>query len=330
MPILLTLLFVAAGKAFGQAIDTTATYHIIASHSGKCLDVSGGSGALENGVQVIQNECMAGADSQKWKLTSVGDNYYKIMVQHSGKALDVNGGILMLRNGVPIKQWDYWGGANQMWKLISVGGGYFEIMAKHSGKSLDIEGGPGARGNGAPAKQYDYWGGDNQKWMLTALPTTPACTSSDSLIASFTGTAELTTTHPNARGPFMSNINLTVKFVDCRANLIITNFPPILNSFEIPGGRNTSTVTMAAGGAGTFDSSNGRIAIPIALGFQNSFGLLGNSTLPLRLAAEGVADMEDPATGRAILRGTGTFAGGALNGYQGTLTVTGSFSPRPR
>ena len=323
-PILLALLFVAAGNAFGQPV-----YNITAKHSGKCLDVSGGPSAVRNGVRVIQEDCNGG-ESQKWKLTHVGDGYYKIIANHSGKALDVSGGIFMLWDGVSVVQWDYHAGANQMWKLIPVGGGYHKILAKHSGRSLHIDSGPGATANGAGAQQWGYWGGDNQQFKLIALPDRPACTSTDSLISTFTGTAELRTTNPYAQGPFRSNINMTVKFSDCRTGISITNFPPIVNSFDTPLGQNTSTVNLIQGGPGSFDSSTGRTVIPVTLGFANSLGIIGNSTLPLRLLAEGVPAGNNPDTGVVTLSGTGTFMGGALNGYQGTLTVTGSFLPRPR
>ena len=87
---------------------------------------------------------------------------------------------------------------------------------------------------------------------------------------------------------------------------------------------------MTQGGFGGFDSSNGRIVLPITLRLENSNIFLGNSTLPLTLVAAGAADMKNPDTGSVTLRGTGTFVSGALNGSQGTLTVTGTFSPRPR
>jgi hypothetical protein len=64
----------------------------------------------------------------------------------------------------------------------------------------------------------------------------------------------------------------------------------------------------------------------MTLGFENTIQFFGNSTLPLTLTTEG-----NGTNGNITLRGTGTFMGGALGGYQGTLTITnGSFSPSPR
>jgi hypothetical protein len=297
-------------------------YHIIAKHSGKCLEVSGS--APGNGIQVIQSDCNQTGENQQWRFTPVEDGYYKILVKHSGKSLDVSGGPYLVHNGIDVKTWDYHGGSNQMWRLIRVEPGFYEIRARHSGRSLYIDGGPGAINSGARAQQWDYTGEDNQKFGLTALGARQPCGVTDPLPSTFTGTAVLTTTHPNARGPFPWNVSLTVKFTNCRANIGITNFPPIIKSFDTPLGTNRSTVTMQEGGFGNFESSNGNLDIPITLGFVNSISFFGNSTLPLRLTGGGT-------NGNITLMGTGTFMGGALGGSQGTVSITnGSFSPTPR
>lgn len=326
--ILLMLLVATADTAFGQ-IDPSALYHIVAKHSGKCLDVSGGANALGNGVRVIQSDCNDG-DSQAWTFTPVEGGYYKIIVKHSGKSLDVFGGLFSRGDGVIVEQWDYNGAPNQLWVLIPVGGDYYQIRASHSGKSLDINGGPSATGNGAGAQQWAYWGGDNQKFKLIAVGGRGGCNVTDPLMSNFNGTAELRTTHVSAAGPFTSDINLTVKFYDCRAGISITDFPAITNAFNTLAGPNTSKIGMTGGGSGSFNSSNGQLVIPITLRLENSNLLFGNSTLSLRLAAEGDADSKNAVSGSVTLRGTGTFVGGALNNSQGTLVVTGTFSPRPR
>jgi hypothetical protein len=327
-PILLALLFATAGNALGQ-FDPSALYQITARHSGKCLDVSGGAAAVNNGVRVIQWDCNGG-DNQKWMISSTRDGYYKILAKHSGRALDVFGGVFSVANGVVVEQWDYHDGPNQMWQLVAVGEGYYKIVPRHNLRScLDIDGGPGARANGAGAQQWEYWGGDNQKFRFTSLSTGPVCPVADPLTSTFTGNGELRTTHPNAPGPFPSNVSLTVEFTGCRTNIVVTNFPAITNSSNTGAGPNTSRLTMTAGGSGSFDSSNGRIVIPLTLNLENSNILFGNSTLPLRLVADGTS-AKNADTGIVTLSGTGTFVGGALDGSRGTLTVTGSFSPRPR
>jgi hypothetical protein len=168
MPIL-ALLFVSAGNTFGQQIDSTAWYRITAKHSGKCLSVEGGASFVDNGVGVIQWDCIEPEETQKWQILPVGFGYYKIVARHSGKALETRGGVGALRNQVAVQQWDYVGAANQKWWLNPLGDGFYQIVAAHSLKSLDVNAGPGVTGNGAPVQQWDYLGGDNQKWKLTPV-----------------------------------------------------------------------------------------------------------------------------------------------------------------
>jgi hypothetical protein len=164
-PILLALLFIAAGSAFGQAPDPTRFYQIMARHSRRCLDVTGGSGG--NGVPVIQWDCHGG-ENQQWKFTPVGAGYYKITARHSGKALEVFGGVFLTSNGGVVGQWEYVGNTNQMWYVGDLGSGIYQIITRHSNKSLDIRG--ASTENGATAQQYDYGSGNNQLWMLTLIP----------------------------------------------------------------------------------------------------------------------------------------------------------------
>lgn len=144
-----------------QAADNYNYFRIIAKHSGKCLDVSGGS--RSNGADVIQWDCHGG-DNQLWRLVPVG-NYYKIIAKHSGKCLDVSGA--SRSNGADVIQSDCHGGDNQLWRRVAVGN-RFKITAKHSSKCLDVSG--ASRSNGADVIQWDYHGGDNQLWGLQALP----------------------------------------------------------------------------------------------------------------------------------------------------------------
>jgi hypothetical protein len=169
-PILLALLFVATGSAFGQTPNPNILYQIIARHSGKCLEVDGG--AVWNLAPVVQRDCN-GATNQQWTFFDVGAGYYKIIAKHSGKALDVFGGVFSAVNDVIVEQNEYNGSTNQMWYVRPLTDGYYQITARHSNKSLDIDTRPGAMTNGARAQQWDYWGGWNQQFRLT--PLTP-CT----------------------------------------------------------------------------------------------------------------------------------------------------------
>jgi hypothetical protein len=145
------------------------------------------------------------------------------------------------------------------------------------------------------------------------------------LTSTYTGNAEMRVTEPHVTEPIHSDVTLTIGFTECRGTIRITEFPTITHTFPTDLGNDTATVTMTAGGTGRFTLSNGRVEIPITLGFRNSLGVFGNSTLPLTLTGT-----VDERTGAATLRGTGTFTGGALGTYQGSIVVTGTFSPGPR
>lgn len=165
--ILWALLFVTSNN-FNE-IDPNIFYRIVAMHSGKCLSVAGGIRSLNNGDQIIQQECKDGDEDQKWRIVLLGDGFYKIVGKHSGKALTVYGGILSTSNGARVKQWDYYAQTNQMWKITGDEQHGYVITARHTGKDLEINGGPDARENGAEAQQWDDWGGPNQKWKLDPI-----------------------------------------------------------------------------------------------------------------------------------------------------------------
>ena len=56
---------------------------------------------------------LVGGDNQRWRLSPLGDGYFRVTAKHSGKVLDVRG--VSTANGAQIQQWDYLGGDNQRW-----------------------------------------------------------------------------------------------------------------------------------------------------------------------------------------------------------------------
>lgn len=167
-PLLLALLFVTADNAFGQ-IDPSVLYKIIAKHSDRCLDVSGGPGAIANGARVIQWDCIGG-DNQKWRIIPTEHGYYQIIAKHSNKCLDVFGGVSSTGNGVIVEQWDCNDAANQRWWFWPIGNGYYKIQARHSSRYLDIRGGPGAISNNIGAQQLQFTDLSNQAFRLEVAP----------------------------------------------------------------------------------------------------------------------------------------------------------------
>lgn len=100
-------------------------YNVIARHSGRCLDIAGGTGAVYNGNIAQQWGCLGYYQTnQKWHLTEYtvdGRTIYKLTAMHSGKCLDVLGGPGAINNGSQVAQWDCLGNewTNQRWYLTT-------------------------------------------------------------------------------------------------------------------------------------------------------------------------------------------------------------------
>lgn len=156
---------------------STGPITIRAVHSRKCLDVTGGVGALGDGVRVQQWQCLGTAQTnQQWYLTPSGDgSTYYVTARHSGKCLDVTGGTGSTANGIPVQQWKClgYGQSNQRWRLYpsADGGMTIYLVAANSGKCLDVTGGTGALADGVGVQQWQClgYGQSNQRWYL-AMP----------------------------------------------------------------------------------------------------------------------------------------------------------------
>jgi len=108
-----------------QDTGDTFVYTLIARHSGRCLDIAGGTGAVYNGTIAQQWGCLGYYQTnQKWHLyenTVDGRTIYKMAAMHSGKCLDVLGGPAAINNGSQVAQWDCLGNewTNQRWYLTA-------------------------------------------------------------------------------------------------------------------------------------------------------------------------------------------------------------------
>ena len=194
-----------------------------------------------------------------------------------------------------------------------------------------------------PVHYVDHrsFGGDVTLYFQVERMDTMAPCANNITGARLTGTAVLTTSDNRARGPFSSNLNLTVDITDCRGNIQITNFPAIATDpfpIELPSGtvQNVTTVTQTGGGGGTLDRVTGRITIPVTLHFQHSVegpparlgGLAGPSDMNLILTTEGTGGHR-LSGGSFVLVGSGQFMRGFLGSRMGNLVVTGTISPSP-
>jgi hypothetical protein len=99
------------------------TFYVTARHSGKCLDVRGGTVATGNGVALQQFTCLGYARSnQRWYLpNSIDRTTFNLVAAHSGRCADVTGGTGATDDYIPVQQYDCLGvdQTNQRWYLSS-------------------------------------------------------------------------------------------------------------------------------------------------------------------------------------------------------------------
>jgi hypothetical protein len=128
-------------------------------HSGKCLDVPGGS---RNAVTPVQQYSCSGADNQSWSVQGIGNGHYRIVSRYSGMCLDVQG-FSQSPQGI-VQQYPCNGGDNQSFSFVSTSGGYNMVVAKHSGLCLDVRG--ATNDDLAPIQQFNCHGNANQQWII--------------------------------------------------------------------------------------------------------------------------------------------------------------------
>lgn len=128
-------------------------------HSGKCLDVPGGS---RNSVTPVQQYSCTGNDNQTWRVESAGGSYYRLVSGFSGMCLDVQG-FSRAPQGI-IQQHPCNGGDNQRFSFSSTSGNYSLIVVKHSGLCLDVRG--ASSRNQVAIQQFPCSGNDNQQWRI--------------------------------------------------------------------------------------------------------------------------------------------------------------------
>jgi hypothetical protein len=138
------------------------TYRIVARHSGKAMDASGGGTA--NGTQIHQ-WTYGGGNNQRWTVTNRGNNQYSIIGVASGRAVEVSA--WGTANGTKIQLWDWLNGTNQKFTPTATSGGYFRLTPTHAtGSCLDVAG--VSTSDGALVHLWTYGGGNNQQWAFQA------------------------------------------------------------------------------------------------------------------------------------------------------------------
>lgn len=138
------------------------TYTIVARHSGKALEVSGGGTTA--GTAVVQST-VDGCNCQQWTLEHLYGDYYSIVGLGSQKNLGVASA--SLTSGAAIQIQDSTGADHQKFRIRSTGDGYFYITALHSGKTLDVSG--NSQNDGASVLQWQYKASTNEQWTFTPV-----------------------------------------------------------------------------------------------------------------------------------------------------------------
>jgi hypothetical protein len=134
---------------------------VVARHSGKCVDVVGGSTA--HLAEAIQYTCGAGLN-QQWHRRGLGNGYVQLEARHSGKCLDVADA--STADNARVVQYTCGTGTNQQWQVQDAGGGYYRLVARHSGRCLDVI--SGGTADGVRLIQYACGTGANQQWLSRA------------------------------------------------------------------------------------------------------------------------------------------------------------------
>lgn len=151
----------SARPASAATIDTGTWYILVNAHSGKAMEIGGGSSA--QGAEVTQftrNDTCA----QQWRFLDSGGGYYRLMNRCSGLVAEIYEH--SVDNGASVVQWPDLGNPNQEFSVQDVSGN-IQLVNRNSGKALDLWGWSTA--DGARISQYDDTNGANQQWRLIAV-----------------------------------------------------------------------------------------------------------------------------------------------------------------
>jgi hypothetical protein len=144
-----------------QALN--GVYRIIATHSGKAVEVKKGSTA--DGALVGQNT-YSFLSNQHWIINRISGTDYKIINLLSGKAMDVVGNATTNGSGIEQRTWSDSDQA-QVWFIKDRENGTFNIVGKQSQKALDV---PGSNtSDGVSMDLFTWTDGANQIFRIEPI-----------------------------------------------------------------------------------------------------------------------------------------------------------------
>ncbi|MDX8051788.1 glycoside hydrolase N-terminal domain-containing protein [Lentzea sp. BCCO 10_0798] len=145
------------GQASGPGVRPGVHYRLVARHSGKCADVSGGSTAA--GALVQQWSATSGLN-QQFDFLDSGGGHYRVRARHSGLVLQVASS----SSGADITQQPDSGATSQQWRVVDHGGGVISLVNRQSGLAADVW--EASAADGARLSQWSPTGSNNQRFQL--------------------------------------------------------------------------------------------------------------------------------------------------------------------
>ncbi|NQX71348.1 RICIN domain-containing protein [Paenibacillus alba] len=149
-------------QKIADSYDSASYYKIVNLKSNKVLDIIGGSPSP--GADTMQAP-YTGANSQLWKVESVGNGQYKILNKNSGCALVAKGG--SIADGALINQWTYTATTNQLWNIEFIGKGLYHLSNVRSGKALEVK--DGSVLDGSALVQNPYTSSPEEQWAIVKV-----------------------------------------------------------------------------------------------------------------------------------------------------------------
>ncbi|ROP35836.1 lysophospholipase L1-like esterase [Saccharothrix texasensis] len=179
----------AAPSARAATVDTSATYVVVARHSGKVMQVRS---AVDGGAVVQASR--SDSSAQQFQFVDSGGGFFRLRSRYSGRVVDVASA--STANGADVVQWTDRDAVNQQFGVVDTDSGYVRLVNRNSGKALDVW--ERSTAEGARISQYDVNSGANQQWQLVRLGVVPG----DPVPAGCTGTGPITCRYDVAPGHY--------------------------------------------------------------------------------------------------------------------------------
>ncbi|MFF9691328.1 RICIN domain-containing protein [Streptomyces sp. NPDC014623] len=140
----------------------TAHYQLVSRHSGKAMEIDGGSTA--NGAALVQRTPRP-VTHQQFQFVDAGGGHYQLRARHSDKVLDIEA--KSTADGANVQQYTANDGSNQQFSVVDTDSGFVQLINRNSGKALDVW--ERSTADGARISQYADNDGVNQQWQLVKV-----------------------------------------------------------------------------------------------------------------------------------------------------------------